>query len=203
MATWPLQFRPLHVIYREAVLHLINPVIWTQTSIGKLCVGGEASRLAWCAGLVSAADSDLRNAGVGRDDVFYFGDYFEHASAGQPAGAMIASDGTLLFGWSKVGDILYLGPDGLMPLDSTRGRSEIPHVGPGWKESNAIFLVTKSSQSAMGQSQALGSSSVRSRSLRRRRQRLRRGPSRLGWIPTRGGAGMTYNPPNPWLGNGR
>ena len=154
-------------------------------------------------GQVSAALSHLRNAGVGRDDVFLFWGLFRACKRGPTGWRYAGPRRHVIFGWLQVGDILDLGPDGSHALTRYPWLERHPHVRPGWKESNAIFLANEVLTIGDGTIPGFG---VFERPITLTTEEAAT-PSTWAvppWLdPTRGGAGMTYNPPNRWLGNGR
>lgn len=154
-------------------------------------------------GQVSAALSHLRNAGVGAGDVFLFWGLYracERTAMGwRSAGPRVH----LIFGWLQVDAVVDLGNDGSHVLGQYPWLARHPHVRAGWSDNNAIFLARDVLTVGEGAVPGFG---VFGRPIMLTADGAAT-PSTWSvpaWLdPTEGGVGMTYHPPNRWLGNGR
>jgi hypothetical protein len=165
----------------------------------------EAARpLGWrgALGQASAALSHLRNAGVGRDDVFLFWGLFRTCEYGPLGWRYTGPRRHVIFGWLQVDDIIDLGPDGSHALTRHPWLEQHPHVRSGWKDRNAIVIARDVLTVGDGAIPGFG---VFDRAIMLTMEGAAT-PSTWAvppWLdPTGGGVGMTYNPPNRWLGNG-
>lgn len=154
-------------------------------------------------GQASAALSHLRNAGVGPGDVFLFWGLFRTCEQGPNGWRYAGSKQHVLFGWLQVDDVIDLGCDGSHALKKYPWLERHPHVRPGWKDRNAIFVGKKDLTIGDGKIPGFG---VFDRPIVLTAEGSET-PSTWAvppWLDLLGGGvGMTYHPRNRWLGNGR
>jgi hypothetical protein len=109
----------------------------------------------------------------------------------------------LIFGWLQVDAVIELGSDGSHVLAQFPWLARHPHARPGWSNNNAIYLARDVLSLGVG---ALPGYGVFDRPIMLTADGAAT-PSTWSipaWLdPTSGGVGMTYHPPNRWLGNGR
>jgi Nucleotide modification associated domain 3 len=154
-------------------------------------------------GQVSASLSHLRNAGVGADDIFLFWGLFRACEKGSAGWRYVGPRHHAIFGWLQVDTIIDLGPDGSHALMKYPWLSQHPHVRAGWTKKNAIFLAKEFLTIGDGDVPGWG---VFNTPFILTREGAATPSDWLvpAWLdPTCGGVGMTYNPLNRWLGNGR
>lgn len=155
-------------------------------------------------GQVSAALSHLRNTRVGPGDVFLFWGLYRACERGSTGWRYVGPRQHVIFGWLQIDTVVDLGSDGSHALTQYPWLVQHPHVRPGWKSKNAIYLAREVL--------TVGDGTIPGYGVFRRPIMLTMDgavtPSIWtvpAWLdPTCGGVGMTYNPLNSkWLGNGR
>ena len=154
-------------------------------------------------GQVAAALSHLRNSGVGQGDVFLFWGLFricEHTPRGwRYSGPRQHA----IFGWLQVDDIVDLGPDGSHALARYPWLVQHPHVRPGWADNNAIYVAKRVFSMGDGTVPGFGifDRPITLTAKDAATPSLWAVPA---WLDVmNGGVGMTYHPPERWIGNGR
>jgi hypothetical protein len=107
-----------------------------------------------------------------------------------------------IFGWLQVDTVIGLGTDGSHILSTYPWLAQHPHVRPGWRDNNATYLA----RTVLSFADALPGYGVFDQPVMLTAEDAAR-LSTWGvptWLdPTSGGTGMTYHPPNRWLGSGR
>lgn len=154
-------------------------------------------------GQVSTALSHLRNTGVGPGDIFLFWGLFRACEHGPTGWRYRGPRRHVIFGWLQIDAIVDLGSDGSHALARYPWLVQHPHARPGWTSKNAIFLAREALTIGDGIIPGYG---VFSRPIMLTMESAAN-PSTWSvpsWLdPSCGGVGMTYNPLNRWLGNGR
>ena len=153
-------------------------------------------------GQVSAALSHLQNCGVGPDDVFLFWGLFRACEYRSTGWRYAGPRQHLIFGWLQVEEVISLGADGSHILKKYPWLRDHPHVRAGWASGNTIYVARRKLSFVDTEIAgygvfdrpivltADGSGTASTWSVPR-------------WLdPSSGGVGMTYHPPERWLGSG-
>jgi hypothetical protein len=154
-------------------------------------------------GQASTALSHLENQGVEENDLFLFWGLFREVEMRGEAWRYVGPRRHLIFGWLQVESIEKLGTDCSDLLARCPWLAQHPHPRPGWRTKNSLFLAREVL--------SFGNGSLPGYGVFRRPFVLTaqgaKNPSAWNvpdWLdPTREGVGMTYHPPNRWLGEGR
>ena len=154
-------------------------------------------------GQVSSALSHLRTAGVGVGDIFLFWGLYRRCQLTSTGWRYAGPRLHLIFGWLQVDAVINLGNDGSHVLGQYPWLARHPHVRPGWSDNNAIFVARDVLDVGEGAIPGFGV-------FRRPIILTADGASTPStwsipsWLdPTSRGVGMSYHPPNRWLGGGR
>jgi Nucleotide modification associated domain 3 len=153
-------------------------------------------------GQASRALSHLENQGVVEDDLFLFWGLFREAARRQGMWRYVGPRRNLIFGWLQVESIVKPETDCSDLLARYPWLSQHPHVRPGWRTKNAIFLAREVL--------SFGNGSLPGYGVFRRPFMLTaenaKGPSEWSvppWLdPQRGGVEkITHHSPESWLSN--
>jgi len=154
-------------------------------------------------GQVGAALSHLRNAKIGRDDLFLFWGLYRPCVRTTAGWRYVGPRRHGIFGWLQAEDVVDLGPDGSHALARYPWLERHPHVRSGWTNQNAIFIARE----VLG----IGDGTIPGYGVFNRLITLTSDNSGTpstwdapAWLdPIVGGVGMTYHPRERWLGDGR
>jgi len=154
-------------------------------------------------GQAGAALGHLDNQGVGAGDLFLFWGLYRPAERAEGGWRYTGRRCHALFGWLHVGDVCRIDDDGTAALARHPWLCDHPHVRPGWSLRNAVYAASGGFTLA-GQSFAGSGLFKRAAILTAPESRL---PSLWQvpcWLdPSADGTGLTYHPPERWLGQGR
>jgi len=155
-------------------------------------------------GQVSSALSHLRNQGVGPGDLFLFWGLYRAVENFNKVWRYCGPRRHVLFGWLHVEAVCDVEDDGQSILQRYPWLSDHPHVRPGWGSSaNAVYVASESFTLA-GRSFPGSGTFQRAYTLTEPGSRLPSTWAVPEWLDAAaGGVGMTYHPPNRWLGQGR
>ena len=153
-------------------------------------------------GQVSAALSHLRNCGVGPDDIFLFWGLFRACEQGSTGWRYAGPRQHLIFGWLQVEEVINLGADGSHVLQKYPWLENHPHVRAGWSSANSIYIAR--TRLSFGNTKIPGYG-VLDRPIVLTADGS--GTASTWCVPSWldlscGGVGMTYHPPQRWLGSG-
>lgn len=154
-------------------------------------------------GQVSSALSHLRNQHVGVGDLFLFWGLYRRAERVNAVWRFTGPRRHVMFGWLHVGAVCDIEDDGEGALQRFPWLRDHPHVRPGWQCANAVYVASDRFTLA-------GRSFPGSGTFQRAFQLTEAGSSLPSiwavpeWLdPMAGGVGMTFHPPDRWLGQGR
>lgn len=152
-------------------------------------------------GQVSTSLSHLRNNGVGPGDMFLFWGLFRDCTKGPTGWSFSGPRRHVLYGWLQVDHVVDLGCDGSHALAQYPWLTEHPHIRPGWSNRNAVYVAKEFLTICDGTIPGYGVfSHTISLTVDGATPSTWSVPT---WLdPNRGGVGMTYHPPERWLGNG-
>lgn len=149
-------------------------------------------------GQVGAAQGHLDRHGVGRGDVFLFWGLFRALSGDRFTGPCEHR----IFGWLQVGEVEHAGSDARPLLKRHPWLRDHPHVADGWPENNTIYIA-QDRLILDGKDCGLPGWGMLNPGRRLTAHESRK-PSVWQvprWIhPGTGGTGLTYHPPERWLG---
>ena len=153
-------------------------------------------------GQTTASLSHLRNAGVGPGDLFLFWGLFRECAQHEGKWRYVGPRQHAIFGWLEVDKFVDLGSDGSHVLVDYPWLLHHPHARADWTEQNALFIARELL--------SFGEAPIPGFGVFQRPIRLTKLDAKMPsiwsvpkWLdPTDGGAGMTYHPPDRWLGNG-
>jgi len=140
----------------------------------------------------------LQRHGVGEGDLFLFWGLYRDVELAKGKWRYCGPRKHCLFGWLAVGEVLVAGEDGSHLFQRHPWLADYPHARPGWNANKAIFVAAPQLE--------IGGRIFPGYGLLRRAIVLTApeasGPSRWAvpaWLdPTRGGTGMSCNPPSRW-----
>jgi hypothetical protein len=155
-------------------------------------------------GQVSSALSHLRNQCVGAGDLFLFWGLYRPVERFNAVWRYCGPRQHALFGWLHVEAVCVIDDDGTSALHRYPWLRDHPHVRPGWgSSSNAVYVASESFTLA-GRRFAGSGTFQRTFQLTEPGSRLPSTWAVPEWLDaSAGGVGMTYHPPDRWLGQGR
>lgn len=155
-------------------------------------------------GQVSSALSHLRNQRVGPGDLFLFWGLYRPAERFDGVWRYCGPRQHALFGWLHVEAVCDIEDDGQSALQRYPWLCDHPHVRPGWGSSaNAVYVASENFTLA-GRRFAGSGMLERAFQLTEEGSRLPSTWTVPEWLDSAaGGVGITYHPPNRWLGQGR
>lgn len=155
-------------------------------------------------GQVSSALSHLRNQHVGAGDLFLFWGLYRPAERFNAVWQYCGPRRHALFGWLHVEAVCDIDDDGISALERYPWLRDHPHVRSGWDTSaNAVYVASERFTLA-GRSFPGSGTFQRAFQLTEPGSRLPSTWAVPEWLDAAaGGVGMTYHPPDRWLGQGR
>jgi len=156
-------------------------------------------------GQVGAAQSHLKNCGVGAGDVFVFWGLFRRAELDVSGRwRFVGACEHRIFGWLQVGEVLPMLPDPEAACAIRPWLTGHPHASAGWSKNNTIYVASPRLvlDGLRTKFPGFGTLTYGRRLTGERAEAVTEWhiPS---WLdPTQGGTGMTYHPPARWLGEG-
>lgn len=154
-------------------------------------------------GQVSSALSHLRNQSVGPGDLFLFWGLYRPVERSNGVWQYCGPRRHALFGWLHVEAVCDITDDGHSALQRFPWLQDHPHVRPGWTSANAVYVASERCILA-GRSFPGSGTFQRASQLTELGSRLPSTWAVPAWLDAAaGGVGMTYHPPERWLGQGR
>lgn len=154
-------------------------------------------------GQVSSALSHLHNQSVGEGDLFLFWGLYRQVERCNAVWQYCGPRRHVIFGWLHVEAVCDIDDDGQSALQSYPWLRDHPHVRPGWTSANAVYVSSDRFKLA-GRSFPGSGTFQRALSLTEPGSRLPSTWTVPPWLDVAaGGVGMTYHPPDRWLGQGR
>ncbi|WP_147426603.1 hypothetical protein [Trinickia fusca] len=153
-------------------------------------------------GQVSSAQGHLAKQNVGAGDLFIFWGLFrpvEHDGRWK----FIGRPEHRIWGWLQVGDVFDLGTDGSRAIEQHPWLEVHPHVRPGWKSPNVLYLAADQLKLGPKQLPLKGWGTLKHGYRLSATSSLPSVWTVPDWLhPGKRGCGMTYNPPDRWKPDG-
>ena len=154
-------------------------------------------------GQASSSLSHLRNRGVGPGDLFLFWGLYRPVATKDGVWTYCGAREHAMFGWLQVEAVCEIGEECREVLQRYPWLAAHPHVRPGWRGANAVYVASEGFTLAGRHFPGSG--------IFRRAFRLTERGGRLPsvwsvppWLDVAaGGVGFSYHPAERWLGDGR
>lgn len=153
-------------------------------------------------GQVSSAQGHLAKQDVGIGDLFIFWGLFRTVKH-DGRWKFIGQPEHRIWGWLQVGEVLDLETDGSHAIERHPWLAAHPHVHPGWKSPNVLYLAANRLKLGSKQFPLKGWGTLKQGYRLSATNSLPSVWTVPEWLHLgKGGCGMTYNPPDRWKSDG-